>query len=150
MVILIITTGLISCNDPKTVDTSLEKEKIRQLFQNWIKEVSESEDPDTYFKFVTDDFILSEPNSRLKNNRDSLKLEIKTFLADNSVRLGDWTSEKIIIRNDIAIHRHSGVLIIKPKGDTTEVNVRLKYLDILKKNEKGEWKIYFHSNMPDK
>mgnify|MGYP001027911726 CR=1 FL=1 len=148
-VISIITPWLMACSESKTDDLSLEKEKIENLFKNWINEVSESENPDTYFKFVTEDFILSEPNSRPKNNRDSLRSEVKYFLTTNSIRLGDWKSEEIIIRNDIAIHRHSGDLIIKPKNDTTEIKVSLKYLDILKKNNMGEWKIYLHSNMPD-
>ncbi|WP_298237297.1 hypothetical protein [uncultured Algibacter sp.] len=83
-------------------------------------------------------------------SRDSIKSRVKNILTNYRVRLKDWKSIDIIIRNDIAIHRHSGVLVLMPKTDSTEIDISLKYLDILKKNENGEWRVYIHSNMPDK
>lgn len=141
--------ALVSCEMKTADDTEAEKEKIRNLFQTWVKDTAEKGDAATYFKYVTPDFMVSEPNSPVKSNRDSIASEVKIFLADNSIRLENWISEEIIIRQDIAIHRHAGVLVIMPKSDTSVIKLHLKYLDILKKDVNGEWKTYLHSSMMD-
>ena len=162
LILAILITMMVSCNEAKkpentiaketeTIDYSADEEKIKELFSNWVNKVSGSENPQNYFEFVTDDFILSEPNGPAITDRNALTTNVKEFMsAFSQIQLKDWKSEEIIIRDDIAIHRHSGVLVLTPKGDTTKMEASLKYLDILKKNENGEWNVYIHSNMPDK
>ncbi|NMM47722.1 YybH family protein [Marinigracilibium pacificum] len=152
--LLIMAIGLTCCTnstETTTGDLNNEEQKIKELFTSWVEDVSENMDPDTYFKYVTNDFILSEPGTPAKPNDETLKTELIEFVNSyESIRLKDWNSEEIIIRDDIAIHRHSGVLVLQPKGDSLIMEVSLKYLDVLKKNEDGEWKVYIHSNMPNK
>lgn len=152
IVILLTLSGivLISCDKKTNYDTESEKEKIKTLFQTWVKDVSEKGDSETYFKYVTSDFKVSEPSTPVQTDRESIELEVKGMLTNNSIRLEDWTSEEIIISQDIAIHRHSGVLAIMPKNDTSTIKLHLKYLDILKRDKNGEWKTYLHSYMPDR
>jgi ketosteroid isomerase-like protein len=140
----------ISCDNKISYDTESEKEKIKTLFQTWVKDVSEKGDTETYFKYVTSDFMVSEPNSTVQTDKKSIELEVKGMLANNSIRLEDWNSEEIIISKDVAIHRHSGVFVLMPKNDTITIRLHLKYLDILKQDDKGEWKTYLHSYMPDR
>jgi ketosteroid isomerase-like protein len=152
IVILLTLSGLtlISCDKKINYDTESEKEKIKILFQTWVKDVSEKGDAETYFKYVTSDFMVSEPNSPVQADRNSIEIEVKGMLANNSIRLEDWNSEEIIISKDVAIHRHSGVFVLMPKNDTITIRLHLKYLDILKQDDKGEWKTYLHSYMPDR
>jgi ketosteroid isomerase-like protein len=140
----------ISCDSKTNYDTEAEKEKVKTLFQAWIEGVSEKGDAETYFKYVTSDFMISEPNNQVKTDRESIESEVKGVLANNSIKLEDWNSEEIILSQDIAIHRHSGVLVIMAKNDTSTIRMHLKYLDILKRDDNGEWKTYLHSYMPDR
>jgi ketosteroid isomerase-like protein len=133
---------------PKT-DTKGEQEKIRALFQNWVKDTSENEIADSYFKYVTDDFIIMEAGRDQSSNKEKMKVEIESLFASNTFNVENWQSQEVIVRDDIAIHRYSGVVIIKSKTDTTKLEVSLKYLDVLKKDKNGDWKVYIHSNSPN-
>lgn len=57
----------------------------------------------------------------------------------------DWTSHEIEIREDLAIHRYSGGAYIKPRTGSHTVESGRKYLNLLRKNETAEWKVYLHS-----
>jgi len=141
---------LLSCNEVAKTDNKEEKEKIRALFTNWVKDVSESENADSYFKYVTDDFILMEAGADQLSDKEKIKTDIKSLFANNTFSIENWRSQEVIVRDDIAIHRHSGLVVIKSKTDTSRLEISLKYLDILKKDKNGDWKVYIHSNSPNK
>ncbi|TRZ45707.1 hypothetical protein DMZ48_00040 [Robertkochia solimangrovi] len=151
MLTLITLLTLFACKEaPKTTDTSLEKEKIKKLFLTWVKESTESRDPNVYFSYVTDDYIYSAPGTEPMNDIEAMRPEVADFLQNNDITMEDWKSEEVIIEGNLAIHRHQGTLVLKPVNDTVVIKNYLKYTDILKKNEAGEWKIYLHSDMPYK
>lgn len=58
-------------------------------------------------------------------------------------------SNEIVVRCDIALQRHRGPVTISPKNDTTRFRTDVKYLDVMRKNDNGEWKIYIHSSSPN-
>lgn len=141
---------LMGCNDVTKTDTKEEQEKVRTLFTNWVKEVTESESADAYFKYVTDDFILMEAGADQDSDKEKMKADINSLFANNTFQIDNWQSQEVIVRDDIAIHRYSGLVVIKSKTDTSRQEINLKYLDILKRNKNGDWKVYIHSNSPNK
>lgn len=133
------------CSKTEKVDTSQKKEQIKENLKNWV-ENSERGDVDNYFSFTTNDFIfLGGPGMKPVSNKDSLRSLLDTFFSNNTFSVPNWTTHEIEIRDDLAIHRYSGIVNIKSKTDTTSVDLDRIYLDVLKKNQKGEWKVYLHS-----
>ncbi|OFX40543.1 MAG: hypothetical protein A2X03_13000 [Bacteroidetes bacterium GWA2_40_15] len=132
------------CAKTNKVDNSHEKEQINENCLNWIK-AAERGNVDDYFNYITDDFIFLGQGMKSISNRDSLRAFLDKFFTDYSFSLPTWTTQEIIIRDDIAIHRWSWIAYMKSKSDNTVVEFDRKYLDVYKKNEKGEWKGYLHS-----
>ncbi len=150
LILLSVILVLMGCKDVTKTDTKEEQEKVRTLFTNWVKDITESESADAYFKYVTDDFILMEAGADQVSDKGKMKADINSLFASNTFHIENWQSQEVIVRDDIAIHRHSGLFVIKSKTDTTRQEINLKYLDILKKDKNGDWKVYIHSNSPNK
>jgi len=136
---------LVGCEKSENLDTSFDEEKIKENLKNWVK-VSEQGDVDGYFNFITDNFCyIGTPETEPISDPDSLRSFLSTFFADNTFSFPKWETHEVLIRGDLAIHRYSGIAYIKPKNDTTVLELDRTYLDVLKKNEKGIWKAYLHS-----
>jgi len=136
------------CAKNEKPDTLIEQEKVRQVFSDFIKTL-EAGDVDGYFSYITDDFIGYDAGREPITDIAAFRSELGGFLANNTFELSNYKSQEVIVRNDIAIHRHRGTVTISPKGDTTQMQLDLKYLDILRKNEDGDWKIYMHTASPN-
>jgi len=136
------------CTNNQKADTSLEQEKVRKVFTDFINAI-EAGDTDGYFSYLTSDFIGYDPGREPIYNGNEFREEMEAFFTANTFKLSNYESQEVIIRNEIAIHRHSGTITIKPKADTTSIELAVKYLDILKKNESGDWKIYMHTVNPN-
>lgn len=128
----------------KASGSNAEQEKVKQVFNNFIKAI-EAGNADGYFSHITEDFIAYDPGREPISNGPAFKKEIEDFLEANNFKLSNYTSEEVIVREDIAVHRHRGTININPKGTDTNIQLKVKYLDVLKKNTKGEWKIYMHT-----
>lgn len=143
-ILLILALLLLNACGKTALDDSSEKQQIKKNFENWLKGV-ERGDVDDYFNYITDDFIFLGPGAKPVDDPDSLRAFLDRFLSANDFTMPQWTSEEIEIRDDLAIHRYSAVAYIKPKSGTGVVESDRKYLDVLKKNENGQWKVYLHS-----
>jgi len=124
-------------------DTAAEVNKIRDHIAKG-KEGVESGDVDAYFDAITDNFVYMLAGSKPVDNRDTLRSMLETFFANNKFSIPEMTDKNIEIWDDIAIHRYAASNIITSKTDSTVVELRRKYVDIYKKNEDGEWKVYLH------
>jgi len=109
--------------------------------------VSEQGDVDGYFNFISENFVyIGTPDFKTIDDHDSLRLFLSAFFSDNAFSLPEWETHEVLIRGDLAIHRLSGIVYSWPKNDTTKVFEEDRtYLDILKKDENGNWKAYLHS-----
>ncbi len=139
---------IMGCGKSEKPDIALEQEKVKQVFNDFIKEI-EAGNTDGYFTYITDDFLGYDAGAELITNLDTLRTILDNFFSANTFSLTNYKSEEVIIRDDIAIHRHRGTITITSKADTTQLQMDVKYLDVLRKNENGDWKIYIHSVSPN-
>jgi len=136
------------CTNKQQTDTRLEQEKVRRVFTDFIAAI-EAGDTDGYFSYLTDDFIGYDAGRKPIHIGNEFRDEMEAFFTANTFNLTNHESQEVIVQNDIAIHRHAGTITIKPKTDTTSIVFDVKYLDILKKDESGNWKIYMHTVSPN-
>ena len=135
---------IIGCAKSEKPDIETEQVKVRQVFTDFIKEI-ETGNTDGFFSYVTNNYLEYYLGEEPITNLDTLRSVLDSFFTSNTFNLTNHISEEVIIRDDIAVHRHRGTISIKPKEDTTVMQLDVKYLDVLRKNENGEWKIYIHS-----
>lgn len=139
----------VACDRTNQVDTQAEEEKIKSLFNVWVKEIGEQESADAFFKYATDDVTLREAGAGPISDHSEIKAAFDSLFKYNSFAVEDYKFEEVIVRDDIAIHKYMATVVLKSKADTTTTAIKLKYLDILKKGEDGTWKVYIHSNSPN-
>jgi hypothetical protein len=89
---------LIGCKDVTKTDTKEEQEKVRTLFTNWVKDLTESESADAYFKYVTDDFILMEAGADHVSDKEKMKADINSLFASNTFHIENWESTRSFYR----------------------------------------------------
>ena len=143
-ILALILVLIVGCSKPVKPDTEAEQIKVRQVFTDFVREI-EAGNTDGFFSYVTDDYLEYYLGEEPITNPDSLRSALESFFAINTFRLTNHISEEVIVRDDIAIHRHRGTISIKHKSETTHVQLDVNYLDVLRKSKQGEWKIYIHS-----
>jgi len=148
MIFLISLLIFLGCGTGDKPDDPAEQEKVRQAFNNFIKEI-EAGNPDGYFAHVTDDYIAYDAHQKPATNGEELRSVVEGFFAAYTFTFSNHKSEEVIVRGDIAIHRHQGTLTMKPKAGGDPIDLNSKYLDVMRKDENGEWKLYIHSASPN-
>jgi ketosteroid isomerase-like protein len=138
----------LACNEIKEKNSEEEKEKVRAVFANWANEITENQSTESFFKYVTEDFMLIEAGSDIENEIGKIEADLNAIFEENTLIVENWESQEVIVLDEIAIHRYSGIVVLKSKIDTSKHELNLNYLDILKRDKNKEWKVYIHTVVP--
>lgn len=125
-----------------------EADKVRVAFNEFIHSI-ESGNVDGYFKYITSDFIGYDAGRGPITNMNELRTELEGLFLSHTFKLTNYESQEVIIRDDIAIHRHKGLIVLQSKADGNAIELDVKYLDVMKKDNEGNWKLYIHSVSPN-
>ena len=136
------------CGESIKPDDPVEQEKVRQTFNNFIKAI-EAGNADGYFDYITEDYIGYDAHLEPMTNGPELRTMVKNIMAAGTFTFSNHKSEEVIVRGDIAIHRHQGILTMMPNAGGEPVSFNSKYLDVMRKDENGKWKIYMHTVSPN-
>lgn len=138
---LFVVTLLIACapaQDP-TADTS---ELTRQLVEI---EQLRTPDAETYLSYFASDAILLPPDLPAIGGKEAaLAFYNSAFEGVSALRL-DYSDPIIDLDGDMATRRYSGTAEITIGANDETIVSRTKYLDILKRQPDGTWKISIHS-----
>lgn len=140
--IVIFSLCFISCSQSPR-DDSTEKERIKQDTGAWIRGVAKG-DADDYFKFITSDFIFIGQGKPI-SGKDSIRSFLSASYANYIITMPKWESQEIEITDSLAVHQYTGIVFIQSRKDSSVIQSDRKYLDVLKKDQKGEWKVYLHA-----
>ncbi len=147
-ILILLFVSVLACNKKSESNSQVEKDTVEKVFTDFMKEV-EAGNTDGYFKYVTKDFLGYDAGMEPISNQDSLRAFLNDFFLHNTLKVINRVPQEVIIRDDIAIYRHLGTMVISPKNDSVSVKIPIKYLDVLRKNENGIWKMYVHSASPN-
>ena len=111
---------------------------------DWI-DISESGEADRYFDFIAEDFVYYGPGELPIDNPDSLRAFLEPFFKNYTFSMPEWKTREIIINGNIAIHIWSGIAYIESNDGGSSAKLDRKYLDVYRKDKRGEWKCYIHS-----
>ena len=116
-----------------------EKKAIIELCESW----GQFKTADEYFNHITDDFIMLAPGLEPLSDPDSIYRWIETISKNSIFSFPDLITDEILVFDTIAIHRYRGTAHFTSKKDSSLSKQYRKYIDILKKTNKG-WKVSRH------
>jgi uncharacterized protein (TIGR02246 family) len=129
--------------DARDIDATADVEAIRSAFAEWVG-VSEAGDADAYATFITDDAVFLGPDQPPIAGKATIRPWVAGFFADWQFSFPQWTTDEVIVAGDIAIHRYSGVATLTPKRGGSPVVADRKYMDVLRKETDGRWRVARH------
>ncbi len=145
LIALFIISSFTGCNTPEKTNTEAEEAKVRETFDQFTNAI-ESGDMEAYLSFLTDDFVGYDPGRAPITISDSFKNDMQAFFETTSFKLTKHKTQEVIVRGDIAVHRHTGTLLLGSKKDSVKsMAMNVNYLDVMQKNASGDWKFKIHT-----
>jgi len=141
--LLCMAIGGVGCAQPSRTDAAADAEAIKAAFSEWVK-VSEAGDADAYSQYITDDALFLGPNQQPVAGKAAIRPWVAGFFADYQFSLPQWTEDEVIVAGDIAIHRYSGVATLTPKKGGEVIVADRKYMDVLRREADGQWRVARH------
>ena len=120
-----------------------ESAVIESLYQDWITAV-ETGNTDLYLSVLSEDIELIPTDApALRTNKDYGDF-LKTVFVDDSFKINQIGDREIIISGNLAYARYDYEIIRTSKNDQISYPTIRNFLDILMKNESGNWKVTKH------
>lgn len=146
LILLLISLLTFSCNQTKEQNTTEEQERVEKTFVDFITAIEQA-DEEAYYSFLTDDFVGYDPGRPPLKLNDQFRSDMASFFETTTFKMTDHDTQEVIVRDDIAIHRHTGTIVLGSKKDSTlsKMTMKINYLDVMKKDENGDWKFKVHT-----
>jgi uncharacterized protein (TIGR02246 family) len=108
-------------------------------------------DARAYLAYFDSDAVLAEmiPGQQPVVGKKALRPWIADFLQKYTFDWSDYKSEEVVVVRDLAFHRYTGVASFIPKSGGEMMRLRRRYIDMLRRDSKGAWKIWHHVWGPD-
>lgn len=125
--------------------TTADRPKIEAAFEQVIAAAVRG-DAEAYLTYFDDEVILAEmvPGQTPVIGKHALRPWITDFLKNNKFAWTDYKSEEVLVFGNLAFHRYTGVASFAPKSGGETVRLPRRYIDILRRDSKGDWKIWHH------
>lgn len=125
------------------------KSQVISRLQQWPKDFNQKNISGVCDIFSTE-LVASYPGRPDKNYNDMCR-QLTTVLMDASkqYRYEDPKIDQIIVDKDLAIVRVRWILVKNTKGQTSPEFIKEKGIDVLKRQEDGQWKIIISHAYPE-
>lgn len=124
-------------------ETTADANAIRAAFAAWVR-TAEAGDAAGYGRYITDDFVFLGPGARPRVGKSTVLPWVERWFADWQFTFPQWTTEEVIVVGDLAIHRYSGVATLTPKKGGAPITADRKYIDIVRREADGQWRVARH------
>ena len=130
-----------ACNSP--LDTAAELSALRSQLEE-IEQLSPRE-LDEYVSFFTTDTVLLPPDLPAIHGKDSALEFYESGFAGVESWILDYSEAVIDLSGDLAVRTYSGTAKLVFEDSPEPVTLKSKYLDVLKRQPDGSWKISIHT-----
>lgn len=143
LIIVVLTVGCSSTDTAPIANTEAEIAAIKAAFASLVK-VSEAGDAEGYASYLTDDAIYLGPGQPAIMGKQKIRDFVADFFKNWNFSFPQWTTEEVIVAGEIAIHRYSGVATLTPKSGGEPLIADRKYMDVMRKETDGQWRLARH------
>ena len=118
-------------------------DSIRALLADIVR-ASEAGDAEAYVKYITDDALILAPGQPPIQDKANIHSWLTLFFTRYEFSLPQWTTNEVLVRGDVAIHRYSGVATLTSRKNGNVFVADRKYMDVLRKEADGQWRVARH------
>jgi len=130
-----------SCMQQEKVDVEADIAAINELYDQYVH-AANTDDLDLFISTWDDDAIRLEPGRSSILGKENIRAFFKTLYDQFNLNIVIYGDTEIQVSKDMAFGRGTATLSLTPKEGGSTTHLDLKWLDILKKQEDGSWKIY--------
>jgi len=130
---------------PNAQTPDVDRRAIEQAFDEAIAAAKRG-DATAYLTYFDDEAVLAEmiPGQKPVVGKKELGPWIADFLKTYTFEWSDYKSEEVAIVGNLAFHRYTGVASFVPTSGGEAMHFSRRYIDILRRDSKGNWKIWHH------
>jgi uncharacterized protein (TIGR02246 family) len=145
LIFLILFSILFGCaQESKETDVEADIAAIKELYNQYCQAVDAS-DLDDFMTLWTDDAIRMDHNNFAIIGKEKIRAHFKKRFDPFNNKMILYGETEVQVSGDLAFARGNVTLDITPKEKDTTTHFDVKFLDILKRQEDGSWKIYIDS-----
>jgi uncharacterized protein (TIGR02246 family) len=121
------------------------KEAVLATFETLRQAVNRG-DVDGFMANVTDDVMLLDmaPGGAPPVGRAAFHGMVKEFFASFTLTWDGCQTEEVAVAGDLAFHRYTGVLTVRPKQGGESSRHDRRYLDVFRRDRHRRWKLWQH------
>lgn len=123
----------------KTYETDIDA--INVLYGQWCI-AANTGDLDHFMSLWADDAILLNPDMPAIFGKEGIREYYKTLFEQFDIAVAIYGETEVQVSGDLAFSRGTGTLSVTPKDGGPKTLADSKWLDILKKQADGFWKVY--------
>ena len=139
--VLVLALGVSACTPANDHGT------VARLLRSQLEQIEQITTPDIelYLSHFSDNAVLLPPNGpEVVGKQAALEFYKSAFHGAESLRI-EYSDPIIEVSGRLAVRRYSGTADIRFDSSREEIRVATKYLDVLKKQPDGSWKIIVHA-----
>ncbi len=145
LIFIILFSALFGCaQESKETDMEADIAAIKELYNQYCIAVSAS-DLDHFMSLWDDDAIRMDHNNFAIFGKEKIRAHFKVRFDPFNNKMALYGETEIEVSGDLAFARGNVTLSITPKEKDTTTHFDVKFLDILKRQADGSWKIYIDS-----
>ena len=114
---------------------------INFLYDQWCI-AADTGDLDHFMSLWADDAILMNPDTPAIFGREPIREYYGTMFEQFDIAVAIYGETEVQVSGDLAFSRGTGTLSVTPKSGGPTTLADSKWLDILKKQADGSWKVY--------
>lgn len=116
-------------------------EAINELYDQWCISVNAG-DLDQFMSLWADDAILMNPDTPAIFGKEQIRASYQPLFEQFNIAVDIYGETEVQVSGDLAFSRGTGTLTLTPKGEGPTTFSDAKWLDILKRQADGSWKVY--------
>ena len=130
-----------SCMQQEKVDVEADIVAINELYAQYCLGAN-TDDLDLFISCWADDAIRLEPDHSSIFGKENIRAFFKVLYDRFNINITIYGDTEIQVTKDMAFGRGTAILLLTPKEGGPTTHLDAKWLDILKRQTDGSWKIY--------
>jgi uncharacterized protein (TIGR02246 family) len=102
---------------------------------------AEAGDVDAFVALMASDMMVMPPNGPAVSGLEASRQWAEDFMGAYSVSFSEYNTDDVIVSDDLAVERISGVWTVTPKAGGDPVTERVKGVHIYRRQADGSWKM---------